>query len=137
MIVIFTNHDTMVHCLRFLAAHGLYVHLVPGRLRIELPAVKSGAAPADGIRDALINVRGVRSVRCSSVTGRALVEFDPNVIEFGQIVATLDRLHCFAGLLGGEGTRAHAVKTFAANTMLDVVSDMVLKNGLMWALGIP
>ncbi len=122
-------------CLHYMAAHGLYIHAVPGRLRIDLPALQHDQSLAERVTHALRSLAGIRKVSCSHVTGRALIEFDNDVLDHERVIEALENLDCFPTSCAHE--RGGGLKQFAANTLLDVASDLVLKNGLMWALGLP
>lgn len=66
-----------------------YVHNVPGRLRVRIPAVKGNSARAVDVENLLSNVFGVGSSTVSTVTGSVIINYDPNLINAQNV---LDRL---------------------------------------------
>ncbi len=54
-----------------------YVHHLPGRLRLKLPALKRNAAYAQALQTSLSTVPGVLAVRANTLTGSLLISYDP------------------------------------------------------------
>jgi hypothetical protein len=53
-----------------------YIHHVPGRLRVRMPAAKNNPAFAKSLRILLENVPAVSSVATNLITGSVLVHYD-------------------------------------------------------------
>jgi hypothetical protein len=68
-----------------------YMHEVPGRLRIKIPALKRDAHRAREIQRAIRSVSGVRSTSANTLTGSVTVHYDPEQVRAGMIVAHLSR----------------------------------------------
>ncbi len=54
----------------------LYVHHVPGRLRLQTPMLKRRPQAAQSARDAAMAVLGVTGARASATTGSLLITYD-------------------------------------------------------------
>jgi hypothetical protein len=54
-----------------------YLHHVPGRLRVSLPAVKRNRAAAAAVERALAALDGIRAVHANPLTGSVIVRYDP------------------------------------------------------------
>lgn len=125
-----TLHTTSTghNCLHCLMAAGLYIHILPGRLRIDLPGLKTNPALAQEIHR-LIGSPEIHRVQCSPVTGRALVEFDPNATTVECILERLDAMGAFP-----QAKAEHVpLKQVTRNTMLDAASDLLIEKGLKLA----
>ena len=66
-----------------------YVHDVPGRLRVKIPTIKGNAAEAEGIRDIVESMRGVKEVSINSVTGSVVVYYNPKSNDSRTILSRL------------------------------------------------
>jgi copper chaperone CopZ len=63
-------------------AHGIRImSAIPGRVRAKLEALKRNDELAGTAKDALAAIEGVRSVEINTVTGSALVEYDPDTLD--------------------------------------------------------
>jgi hypothetical protein len=78
------------------------VHRVPGRTRVELRQVKQNQAFAKKVEERLILVPGILTVEISTVTGRAVIYYDPKVI--GQPSALQDLQKAWQDLYPGMQT---------------------------------
>jgi hypothetical protein len=68
-----------------------YLHELPGRLRIRIPALRQSSHKARNIERSVKNLPGVHSVSINTVTGSLLVYYDPEYIESGAILNILHR----------------------------------------------
>lgn len=53
-----------------------YVHNVPGRLRVKIPAIKGAPDRARTIQRVLSEIEGVISIRANMLTGSLVVKYD-------------------------------------------------------------
>jgi hypothetical protein len=67
-----------------------YMADTPGRLRIESPALKTGAPGAGRFRDFIINIPGILSVDMKPEIGSALIHYDPKAIDHTRLIEILD-----------------------------------------------
>ncbi|CAN0363069.1 unnamed protein product, partial [Phaeothamnion confervicola] len=89
-----------------LAAHGLYIHSIPGRLRLELPALLGNPSLAGRLEDSLAQTRGFKSVHASPLTGRILVHYDQRQVSATQVMLTLQASDCLPNCHHCAGPRA-------------------------------
>jgi hypothetical protein len=68
-----------------------YLHEVPGRLRIKIPALKRDAYRAREIQRVIRSLPGVQSTSANTLTGSITVHYDPGQVRAGVIVAHLSR----------------------------------------------
>ena len=66
-----------------------YVHHIPGRLRIRLPAIKRNEAKAAVVRRLLEGAGGVRSVDIARLTGSVTVTYSPEATTGAALIETL------------------------------------------------
>jgi hypothetical protein len=68
-----------------------YVHEVPGRLRIKMPALRRNPKLGREIETLLRNFSGITYSSVNSVTGSVLVNYDTDFVTSGAILNTLAR----------------------------------------------
>jgi Heavy metal associated domain 2 len=71
-----------------------YVHVLDGRVRIKVPAVKHDPCMASAVVQVLERVAGVTYVRANTNTGNVLVLFSPQVTNHEQISQILSNMDC-------------------------------------------
>jgi len=70
---------------------GYYLHEVPGRVRIKIPALKRNPEAARTLENLVKRASGVESVSVNTVTGSVLVQFNPEMIKCRTILALVAR----------------------------------------------
>ncbi|MFP4477702.1 MAG: HMA2 domain-containing protein [Desulfatibacillaceae bacterium] len=78
---------------------GYYVHNVPGRLRVKSPAFKGNAAKGLAARALLEGIPGTREVSVNELTGSVVVNYDPEAVDIGNILGTLEEHGYFVACL--------------------------------------
>ena len=68
-----------------------YIHNVPGRLRLKSPAVKRNKNSADELKMALSTMQGIATVDINLTTGSILVNYNPGMLDYRDIVSLLQR----------------------------------------------
>jgi hypothetical protein len=56
-----------------------YIHRVPGRIRVQSPAIRRNEAVADEAKAFLENVSGITFVKTNVLTGSLLIRYDETV----------------------------------------------------------
>ncbi len=69
----------------------IYIHNVPGRLRIKNDILKRDPDSADEIRMALSTIRGIGTVDINITTGSVLVHYNPKVTSGNEIARFLEK----------------------------------------------
>lgn len=54
-----------------------YMHSIPGRLRVKIPAIKRHPERAKAIQDFLKGLNGIESIRANTITGSVVVKYEP------------------------------------------------------------
>jgi len=72
-----------------------YIHSVPGRLRIKIPAIKGHAERAMVIQSLLKDIEAVESIRANTVTGSLVVKYQPGRFARNEILSILKENGCF------------------------------------------
>jgi glycosyltransferase A (GT-A) superfamily protein (DUF2064 family) len=67
-----------------------YVHSVPGRLRVRIPAAKGQPTTAEKLADRLNALEGITSVAANPVTGSILIRYDTAVTDAAACLAILN-----------------------------------------------
>jgi len=70
----------------------LYVHKLPGRIRIAVPGLKQNRKLSEQIADSLQSAAGVTRCLANPVTGKVLVEFDERHLRYADIILAIDSL---------------------------------------------
>jgi hypothetical protein len=65
-----------------------YVHHVPGRLRVRIPAIRQNPFNAARI-ESLLDLYGVHRVDINQVTGSVVMSYDPDLIGHQQLLQML------------------------------------------------
>jgi len=68
-----------------------YLHEVPGRLRIQIPALKRNPQRAQDVQDLLEDLYGIKSTSVNTVTGSIIIHYDPDIVHSGTILTLLSR----------------------------------------------
>ncbi len=66
-----------------------YLHEVPGRLRIKMPVLRRNPKLVQEIESLLRNFSGIKSSSVNSMTGSVVVNYDPDCVTSGAILAIL------------------------------------------------
>lgn len=75
--------------------HGTeYCHILGGRIRIKVRAVKGSHAMAGEMESQLANLNGVAHVKANPRTGSVLVLFDTQIVSHYQVFAVINDLNC-------------------------------------------
>lgn len=72
----------------------LYLHHVPGRLRVRSPVLKRNEGKADDVRRLLEAAEGVISVKVNAITGSITIHYDPATVTKAGILAILRGQDC-------------------------------------------
>jgi hypothetical protein len=67
-----------------------YVHHVPGRLRVRIPAAKGNPIATERLTKKLNELRGIRSVAGNPITGSILIRYDTSTTNAAACLAILD-----------------------------------------------
>jgi copper chaperone CopZ len=68
-----------------------YLHEVPGRIRIKIPALKKDREEASCLENLLKSISGVTSVSVNTLTGSVIVYFDPEFVSSRAVLTFLSR----------------------------------------------
>jgi hypothetical protein len=60
---------------------------MPGRVRLQMAGLRGNQAHAAALKARLLTLPGVSRVEASALTGKALVEYDPNRVSLPDILA--------------------------------------------------
>ncbi len=85
---------------------GYYLHDVPGRMRIQIPALRRNSELAQDVQDLLESLSGVKSTSVNPVTGSVIVRYDPKMVHSTTILTLLSRER-YIDLAGIISSRQH------------------------------
>lgn len=71
---------------------GSYVHILDGRVRIKLKAVKGSTDLAASVEQSLLQTKGINEVNANPTTGNVLILFDPSVITCQKVLRLVNEL---------------------------------------------
>ena len=100
-------------------------HLVPGRLRVKLDAIKRNPGQSRLVQGELLKLAGVRDACVNTLTGSVVVRFDPAVASVSRIVEALRT----AGPLDARAVPA-TVTRVSRPAKLGALADVVLDKAL-------
>ena len=66
-----------------------YFHNVPGRLRVKIPILKGRPAGIKAVEDLLLNLAGRERLKTNTLTGRVVINYDPDLLNAQQIIQLL------------------------------------------------
>jgi copper chaperone CopZ len=97
-----------------------YVHHVPGRLRVKTPMLKRQELRAREVKSYLQNIVGVLEVEISTVTGSAVIKYDPSQVNSMVLLNSVRDL----GLVHPEhASRHHGGMTNAGSPLANTVAN--------------
>ncbi len=76
----------------------LYIHHVPGRLRLQMPQLKGNRREAEAALDDAIAIPGVSEARVSAVTGSLVITYDKQKLAPAVLWQSL----CERGIVSGQ-----------------------------------
>lgn len=65
-----------------------YLHHVPGRLRVRIPALRNNGVKIDEVKG-LLHVNGSRNVAVNPLTGSVTVTYDPAIVRAEELLYRL------------------------------------------------
>ncbi len=68
------------------------VHLISGRVRFSVPAIKNHKDHANNLRIQISKIQGVRSITADPISCSVVITFDPKVIEAELLFAALIKI---------------------------------------------
>lgn len=74
----------------------MYIHQIPGRLRIRTQSIRKNPDMAEMIGQTLLEVNGIQSYRVNRHAGSIVVHYDTNILT-DQVVSELCRQYCLSG----------------------------------------
>lgn len=108
----------------------VYLHHVPGRLRVRLPALKRDAAAAAALRSDLLAIPGVRSALANSWTGSLTIHYDRKRFEPAELWTALLRLGYIERtpqpVTATETDKADAILLTAVNAVAETLAASAL-----------
>ena len=105
----------------------VYLHNVPGRLRVKIPSIKHQNHEARKVESLFEFREGIEKVRSNSVTGSLTITYDPERFSADQLLAAL-REH---GYLETDHSLVNAANDYVAATR---VTQAVGKAMINWAI---
>lgn len=82
---------------------GVYVHNLPGRLRVKSSLIKGNLYKAKELEDILIGIPGVSSASANTTTGSILVHYNPAMLQSQSLLDAFAR----HGGIGSVGQAPH------------------------------
>jgi hypothetical protein len=67
----------------------VYLHNVPGRLRVKIPSIKHLNRKARKVESLFVFREGIERVRANAVTGSLKINYDPELVSVDQLLAVL------------------------------------------------
>lgn len=68
-----------------------YIHDIPGRLRVKSPSIKRNRSAAEDVETMIGSILGVDKVNVNLTTGSLLVNYNPKLLKYNDIVNLLQR----------------------------------------------
>ena len=105
-----------------------YMHNIPGRLRVRIPAIRGSSEKARAAQALLMDLEGIESIRANMVTGSIVVKYDPGRFLSQRILSILKENGCF------DGTKAFTMNHAIPHTS-SKAGKAVGKAFCGWAVG--
>jgi hypothetical protein len=117
-----------------ISGRGLYIHYLPGRLRISAPRLTGDLDFAARLKASVEALPGVTSVEPAAITSRVLVLYRPDVIRVETILEAMQRLGCFAGPATQQRLLIAPSDDGLGNVVLKVAAETLLKHAVEAAI---
>ncbi len=104
-----------------------YVHSVPGRMRVKIPAIQGRSTRAERLQELLVPHLGIEQVRTNTLTGSVVVRYDPdligddeilNILRYGRYVDDARLVACDAHRVESTRRAGQAIGRAAVNWVL-------------------
>lgn len=105
----------------------VYLHNVPGRLRVKIPSIKHQNHEARKVESLFEFREGIEKVRANAVTGSLTITYDPERFSADQLLAALRE----NGYLETDHSLVNAANEYVAATR---VTQAVGKAMINWAI---
>ena len=105
----------------------VYLHNVPGRLRVKIPSIKHLNHEARKVESLFEYREGIERVRANTVTGSLTINYDPERFSVDHLLAVLKE----HGHLGSDHSMVNAAGDYVTATR---VAQAVGKAMINWAL---
>ncbi len=105
----------------------VYLHNVPGRLRVKIPSIKHLNHKAKKVESLFEFKEGIERVRANAVTGSLTINYDPELVSVDQLLAVLKE----HGHLESDRSLVNAAGDYVTATR---VTQAVGKAMINWAL---
>ncbi len=69
----------------------IYVHDIPGRLRVKIPAIKGNSKGKRKIDQVFQGLEGINEIMVNTVTGSVLVNYDRRILKSSRILDALKK----------------------------------------------
>jgi hypothetical protein len=66
-----------------------YIHSVPGRLRVKIPAIKHRPYAACKVENLFEHLEGITSVQAKALTGSLKISYDPESVDLKRLLNIL------------------------------------------------
>ncbi|NLI81312.1 MAG: heavy-metal-associated domain-containing protein [Deltaproteobacteria bacterium] len=70
---------------------GLYIHDIPGRLRVKTPIIKGNNSAAESVQKILEAIEGVDSTAVNTLTGSVVVNYNAKAVDSARLLQTLNQ----------------------------------------------
>ncbi len=81
----------------FMRSISPYLHVLDGRVRIKIPAIKGAPQRALAIEQRLLALDGINTVTANPTTGNVLILFESTMLSHNDIIATIQKLGYLTG----------------------------------------
>jgi copper chaperone CopZ len=100
-----------------------YLHVLDGRVRIKVPAIKGAPQRALAIEQKLLALDGITTVTANPTTGNVLALFDPKIIGHNDIIAAIQKL----GYLTGHSSVPRLERNNFLNFVVQSAVELVIE----------
>jgi copper chaperone CopZ len=111
----------------------IYIHDIPGRLRVCTEAVKNNGQAAAAVQDLLAATPGVLSAKANPVTGSIIVTYDTTRLAAPAILGVLHQ-NGYLDMETNVCERAAAQPSFAGRLLTEVVAPKLGQFVLSWTV---
>jgi copper chaperone CopZ len=103
-----------------------YLHVLDGRLRVKVPALKRSPAKADEIETVLSKLDGIFQVKANPQTGNVLVLFDSIKLDHQSVISELKSLSSFELSKPASKNQARAIAQSLVQSAVQIALERML-----------
>ena len=103
-----------------------YLHVLDGRVRIKIPAIKGAPQRALALEQELLALEGINTVTANPTTGNVLILSEAAVISHNDIIAAIQKLGYLTGPLLAPRPEHHPLINVVVQSAVELALERLV-----------